>query len=150
MAQIRVAASADVDAPPQKVYAILADYQNEHPQILPDRHFSDFTVERGGKGAGTLIRFQMHVLGQSRTIRAEVSEPEPGRVLAETDLDTGAVTRFTVEPTDGGQAASVTIVTEWNRSGIMGFVERLTAPPLLRRIYDEELRNLAKRARSAA
>ncbi len=150
MAQIRVAASADVDAPPQTVYAILADYQNEHPQILPDRHFSDFTVERGGKGAGTLIRFQMHVLGQSRTIRAEVSEPEPGRVLAETDLDTGAVTRFTVEPRDGGQAASVTIVTEWNRSGIMGFVERLTAPPLLRRIYAEELRNLAKRARSAA
>ena len=91
----------------------------------------------------------MNVLGQSRTIRAEVSEPEPGRVLAETDLDTGAVTRFTVEPTDGGQAASVTIVTEWNRSGIMGFVERLTAPALLRRIYDEELRNLAKRARSA-
>ena len=70
MAQIRVAASADVNAPPQTVYAILADYQNEHPQILPDRHFSEFTVERGGKGAGTLIRFQMHVLGQSRTIRA--------------------------------------------------------------------------------
>ncbi len=146
MAQIKAVASSVIGAPPQHVYTILADYRNEHPKILPERYFSDFTVEHGGVGAGTLVRFRTHVLGQSRAVRAEVSEPEPGRVLAETDLDAGLVTTFTVEPAGGGRAASVTIETKWSKSGIMGFIERLTAPALLRRIYAEELQKLAERA----
>ena len=56
-------------------------------------------MEQGGIGAGTVIRFQMSALGQKRTLRAEITEPEPGRVLVETYLDSnGAVTTFTVDP----------------------------------------------------
>ena len=56
------------------------------------------TVEKGGKGAGTVIRVLMNVLGVDRTYYMEVSEPEPGRVLAETDQDAGVTTTFTVKP----------------------------------------------------
>ena len=39
-------------------------------------------VEEGGVGAGTRIRFTMTVLGKTVTLRADVTEPVPGRVLA--------------------------------------------------------------------
>jgi len=45
-------------------------------------------VEEGGIGAGTVIRFQMRILGRLRTFHAAITEPEPGGVLVETDLDT--------------------------------------------------------------
>jgi len=38
----------------------------------------------------------------------------------------------------------VTIMTEWTPRGCAGWVQRLLAPPLLRKIYAEELRNLAR------
>lgn len=146
MVHIKASASATIDAPPNQVYAILADYRNGHPQILPEKYFSDLTVERGGIETGTLIRFLFSAFGQSRIICAEVSEPEPGRVLAETDLDPGAATTFIVEPINAGKAASVSITTAWTKPGISGFIERLTAPPLLRRIYAEELQKLTAHA----
>jgi hypothetical protein len=143
MPRVRAAASAVIDAPPQKVYAIIADYHNGHPRILPPKYFSGLEVQRGGVGAGTVIRFRMHAFGATRTMRGEVTEPEPGRVLVEAYPESGEVTTFTVEPADGGRA-SVTITTEWTARGCTGWVHRLLAPPLLRRVYAEELRNLAR------
>jgi hypothetical protein len=46
-------------------------------------------VERGGVGAGTVIRFRLRVFRRTRDFRAEITEPTPGRVLVETDLDHG-------------------------------------------------------------
>ena len=45
----------------------------------------------------------MQVLGVERVYREVVSEPEPGRVLAETDADAGVTTTFTVDALDGGK-----------------------------------------------
>jgi uncharacterized protein YndB with AHSA1/START domain len=147
MPQIRAAASATIDAPPQKIYSILADYRNGHPKILP-KQFTRLEVERGGRGAGTLLLVEMRSLGGTRSIRMEVSEPEPGRRLVETDLDSGLVTTFTVVPQKNGRSASVSIVTEWDSQGVRGWIERLFAPSMLQKIYSEELRNLARVARS--
>ena len=69
-----VVASADIDAPPDRVYAIIADYRNGHPHILP-RAFRNLTVEKGGVGAGTIIRFEVRALGQTQRFRAFVTEP---------------------------------------------------------------------------
>jgi hypothetical protein len=143
MPRIRATASAVIDAPPAAVYAILADYRNGHPRILPEQYFSNLEVERGGVGAGTVIRFQVRTLGITRRFRGEVTEPEPGRVLVESYPETGEVTSFTVEPVDGGGRAAVTITTAWVAPGLGGLVQRVLAPPILRRIYAEELRNLA-------
>ncbi len=74
-----------MDAPADRVYAIIADYRNGHPHILP-KQFRNLTVEQGGVGAGTIIRFEVRVFGQTQHFRAVVSEPEPGRVLVEENL----------------------------------------------------------------
>lgn len=146
MPRIHVAASATIAAPPEVVYAILADYREGHPRILPPQYFRNLTVEQGGRGAGTHIRFDMRVLGRTRTAYGVVTEPEPGRVLVETYPDTGIVTTFIVEPRGEGRHAAVTIASDWEKPGLAGWFEQKTAPPLLRRIFEEELRYLARYA----
>jgi len=147
MSEIRVEATAHIPAPPAVVYGILADYRVGHPGILPPEYFRDFAVEAGGVGAGTSIRFRMVGLGTSRTTRGRVEEPEPGRVLVERYDDTGAVTRFTVDP--DGAGSRVTFATVWHAAALRGLVERLMAPPFLRRVYASELENLARAAAGA-
>ncbi len=143
MAQHRISASALIPASAGQVYAIIADYHNGHPAILPRPPFVLLTVEKGGVGAGTEISFQMRLMGKLQTFRAVITEPEPGRVLVESDLDTGAVTTFTVEPRDGGQSAYVTITTETKvRDGVLGGVEGWFATRLLRPVYEQELEKL--------
>ncbi|HEX8150744.1 MAG TPA: SRPBCC family protein [Pyrinomonadaceae bacterium] len=137
-ASARVGAAADV------VYGIIADYRNGHPHILPRQYFEWLEVEQGGRGEGTVIRFQMRVLGQTRVLRAAVSEPERGRVLVETDTGGGGpVTTFTVEPE--GSGAKVTISTALTSAGgLLGVAERFVLRRLLRRIYARELEQLGR------
>ena len=146
-----ISASAIIPARRERVYSLIADYKEGHPRILP-KQFSDLIVERGGVGAGTVIRFQMSVFGKKQTFRAAITEPEPGRVLVETDLDTnGAVTTFTVNPGHAPADSNVSISTELPvRSGLLGVFERKLATLRLRPIYEEELQNLARVATGPA
>lgn len=111
---------------------------------MPDT-FSDLTVERGGVGEGTIIRFKMRVFGRTQSFRAAVTEPEPGRILVETDLDSnGAVTTFKVNPGAVSGTSEVTITTELPvRSGPLGALERLLTTRFLRPLYVKELALLA-------
>src|SRR5437660_8003485 len=65
-----ITATAVVPAQPSRVYAVIADYHNGHPHILP-KQFSEMVVEKGGVGRGTIIRFQMSVFGRKQTFRSE-------------------------------------------------------------------------------
>jgi Polyketide cyclase / dehydrase and lipid transport len=134
-------------APPATVYRLLADYHRGHPRILPERYFRNMQVEAGGTGAGTRIRYQVRAFGTVRTFRAEITEPEPGRRLLETGIESGIATTFTVEPGDDGRHSHVTIATAYEKAGIRGWLERLFAPQLLRTIYRAELRQLETQAR---
>jgi len=147
MAKFAFSETAFIAAPPQRVYSIIADYNHGHPRILPKRCFRNLRVEAGGYGAGTRIRFEMHLLGQTHLLHADVTEPHPGRVLVETDSKSGTITTFTVEPERSG--SRVTFHTEMNVPGIGGLVQRWLVPRLLRPIYREELANLAKEAAAA-
>lgn len=150
MATRGFSASARIHAAPQDLYAILADYRQRHPQILPRPPFVSLDVEQGGTGAGTVIRVQMELLGQRQSFRALVTEPEPGRVLVET-TDTGYVTTFTVEPLADGQQARVTIATELSgRVGVTGALEGWFVSRLLRPVYVRELAQLAALAATRA
>lgn len=138
---ITVAVSKTINAPANQIYSILADYQNHHPHILP-KAFTSLEVEEGGQGAGTVFKAGLQLLGQKQSFRMCVTEPEPGRVLAETDLNSDLVTSFTVAPGESG-SSDVTIATTFqSRPGVRGFIERLTVPGLLRRIYRQELQQL--------
>jgi Polyketide cyclase / dehydrase and lipid transport len=150
MSVVRAENSALIRAPARVVYRLIADYRESHPRFLPKKYFPLLEVERGGVGAGTVIRFQVRTLGTIREIRAEISEPAPGQVLVETDVATGARTTFSVTPEGAGDACRVTIETEWEAKGVRGWIERMTAPPVLRRIYVEELANLAALAERQA
>lgn len=145
MAEVRVVAERAIDAPAERVYRCLADYQQHHPRFLPPA-FSDFRVEAGGVGAGTRIGYTLTLAGRPLSAQAAVTEPEPGRVLAETDRRTGAVTTFTVTPADAG--CRLLIETVWQpASGLAGRLEHLLAPRLLRGIYADELDRLDRYAR---
>ncbi len=143
MAQHTISASALIPAGPDQVYRIIADYRDGHPHILPRPYFVDLVIEQGGVGAGTVIRFQMRLLGRIQTFHAAITEPEPGRELQETDLNTGAVTTFTVEPRADAQQAMVTIATRTTvRQGLSGRLEAWLATRLLHPIYVRELAQL--------
>lgn len=148
MPTIEVTASGPVGAPAQDVYNILAEYGHHHPQILPDA-FKELVVEEGGHGEGTVFSIAMQAFGAQRTGRMRVTEPEPGRVLAESDIggDSGLVTTFTVDP-DGDQRSNVTITTSWQAGpGLKGLADRMFTTRFLRRLYREELRKLDAYAR---
>lgn len=144
MSRYQIQASAVINAPAKRVYDIIADYREGHPNILPKKYFSSLEIEKGGIGAGTVIRFRMTVMGKSQTFRASITEPEPGRVLAETDIKNDSVTTFTVSPSADGRQSTVTITSELkSHDGLVGVFQRFATKRLLSRIYKEELVTLA-------
>jgi hypothetical protein len=151
MATLVVSESRRIPAPPREVYAIIADYTEGHPHIMPSAYFRNIEVEKGGVGAGTRIRFEMTALGKTRAARADIEEPSPGRILVERDVEGQFVTTFKVVPAREGRESDVTIMTELTtRGGVLGVVERLAAKVLLERVYREELARLAAYAASGA
>lgn len=138
-------ASALIHAAPQTVYSLIADYRNGHPRILPKPYFVDLTVEKGGYGDGTIIDFQMKIMGQIQSFHSIITEPEPGRILVETDHNFGAATTFTVDPHSDGKQSYVTITTALNRpDGIAGKIQGWFIAQFLRPIYVKELKQLAE------
>lgn len=147
MSTIHVTASGAVGAPAETAYGILRNYRDHHPHILPDT-FKGLTVEEGGIGNGTQFSLKVSVYGKLVTMRIRVDEPEPGRVLRETDVDDGTETTFTVEPMEDGHC-TVTIRTEYEPgTGLTGLVDRYVRPSFMRGLYEKELVNLDAYARA--
>ena len=145
MARIVVSADGMVDAPAETVYRYIADMREHHPRFLPPA-FSDFRVESGGLGTGTVLHYKVTAGGRTREFRTKVAEPEPGRVLTESDTNSSSVTTFTVSPQ--GAASLVRISTSWDGAGgIGGVFERMFAPRVMRAIYADELKRLDAYAR---
>jgi hypothetical protein len=83
-----------------------------------------------------VIRFSMRAFGRTTTMRAAVTEPEPGRVLVETDPEGAVVTTFTVDPEADGARSRVTIATDLE---VAGWLRRLLVTRFLRRVYAREI-----------
>ena len=145
MTRIVVSAEGTVDAPADTVYRYVADMRDHHPRFLPPA-FSGFLVESGGVGAGTITRFAVTAGGRTREYRMRIAEPEPGRILTESDTGSSLVTTTTVSPR--GDASLVRISTAWDGAGgIGGVFERLFAPRVMWAICADELRRLDACAR---
>jgi hypothetical protein len=129
-----------INAPAAMIYEILADYRNNHPRILPKPYFLSLEVEEGGFGAGTIVNFKMRILGQTRSFRSLITEPEPGQVLVETDLASDVATKFIVFPLENEARSQVTIITELQgRNRVENFVAKM----MLQKVYVQELEQLA-------
>lgn len=146
MSTITVLVSGKVEAPAALVYNIIADY-NHHRNILPPKFFPSLDIVEGGVGAGT--RFTLHAmsLGGRTQMHMAVTEPEPGAVLIERDVNTGLTTTFTVKPISPTESR-VTFETAWQPpSGLKGVIDRYTTPFFMRIVYRQELRILNDYAR---
>jgi hypothetical protein len=147
MAQIKMNAERLIDAPADVVYHCLADYVRHHnPNGFLPAAFSDMVVEQGGVGEGTVIRFNVTLAGQTRPHRARVTEPQPGRVLVESEDEGNLTTTFSVEPV--GQKSRVRFDTVYEKPGIVGWLERMLAPRMMRGLYADELAKLEQTARA--
>jgi hypothetical protein len=143
-----VNATTTIHAAAAHVYGIIADYQVHHPRIVPPEYFRKIEVEEGGVGAGTRVRVETRVLGNTRQFVHLIREPEPGRVLEEIDASGFSTTTFTVDPTEQGRAATVTIQTRFRVRwpGLLGSVERAVTAAMLRRIYRKKFARLEQYA----
>lgn len=147
MKQQTATASRVVRAPAEQIYRLIADYRNGHPLILPRQYFLSLQVEEGGYGAGTIVSFEMRLLGQTRRFRSLITEPEPGRLLVETDIQSETPTSFQVAPAGDGTRTRVTISTAIrSRNPVEAFLAKF----LLQRVYREELELLAGLAEKQA
>lgn len=148
MGTINVTAERVINAPAERVYSYIADMRTHHPNFLPPA-ISGFTVESGGVGEGTVTHFTMTAGGRTRQYRMRVAEPEPGRVLTESDMNSSLVTTFNVQAQ--GSGSHVAVSTTWQGAGGMGgFFERLFAPRVIRTVYLDELQRLDSYAREKA
>jgi hypothetical protein len=144
MMNYRFSVSALIQSAPKNVYGIIADYKNGHPKILPNPPFVSLVVEKGGVGEGSVLKVQMKVAGKLQSFKTVVTEPEPGRVLVETN-DTGYITTFTVEPHDNGKSSYVTFTTEIpSNSRLSKKIEFFFSKRILPAVYKKELQILAE------
>ena len=146
MNPVHLHAERAMAVPASVVYACIANYVDHHRPggFLPPA-FERLDILEGGQGAGTVIRFVVRVGGTRQTTTQTVSEPEPGRILVESDAR--VTTTFTVNPTST-DSCLVQIDTLMTRSGgIIGIIEGLLIPRLLLPLYHDELARLDARAR---
>lgn len=146
MSKITVTVSSKVEASAEIVYNILADYDH-HRQILPPQFFPGLDVTEGGVGAGT--RFTLHAMsfGGKTQMHMAVTEPEPGAVLVERNVNTDLTTTFTVK-SNGPTQSTVTFETVWQpQPGLKGLIDRLTTPFFMRMVYRQEMKILNDYAR---
>ena len=132
-------ASRVIHASPEQIYNIIADYRDEHPRILPKQYFLFLNVEEGGYGAGTIINFRMRLLGQTQSFRSLITEPQPGRLLVETDIQSERPTSFEVVPIDDKSQVTISTLLKGRN-----WIEGLIARPILEKIYRMELELLAQ------
>jgi ribosome-associated toxin RatA of RatAB toxin-antitoxin module len=129
---------------PEHLYELVADFAEHHPHILP-KAFSDFSVESGGVGVGTVTASTFRMGGRTDRIRTRVVCAEPSRIIEEIVLGRSMTTSFTFRPDVSG--TRVAIDTTWRPAGgLNGFLERRFAPRMLSRIYAEELERLERYA----
>lgn len=144
MGKITVEQEGAVGASAELTYRLIAEDEH-HQRFLPDG-FSGFETLEGGTGAGTVHRFKVSAGGRTREYTMRVDEPEPGRVITETDQGSSLVTSFTV--IRSADTCRVLIASSWDGAGgIGGFFERLFAPRVMRRMYADELVRLDRYAR---
>jgi hypothetical protein len=151
VSKYRVTVTRRIAVPARIAYNIIADYRDGHGHISPPNVFSNLVVEEGGFGAGTRICFDVRAFGSTKRHRAHIAEPQPGRVLVETETNDEFVTTFSVIPTADGKSCDVTIDTmATSRDGFLGKIEQTMAKPFLRRLYTAELERLETVAKKRA
>lgn len=140
MKHYEVTVERSIQASRERVYNLIIDME-EHRRILP-KQFEALEVLEGGKGAGTVFRLTMKVLGTRSALVMTVSEPEAGRIVHEQDPSAGVTTIWELIP-ESGDRCMLRLTSRFpSKPGFSGWAERLVTSSLIRKIYRRELENM--------
>jgi len=96
-----------------------------------------------------VIRFQTTLLGQTEDCRSVITEPEPGRVMVETETIRNTVSTFTVNPSAVvGRSRGDNFLPLPGLRRYPGMVERWVAMRLMAPVLSKEIRLLEEYART--
>lgn len=140
MKHYEVSVERKIHASADRVYHVIIDME-EHRRILP-KQFESLEVLEGGRGAGTVFRLTMNVMGSRSSLVMTIEEPEPGRIVREQDEAAGVTTTWELTP-ESGESCRLRLTSQFPyKPGFSGWVERLVTPPMIRSIYQRELENM--------
>lgn len=142
MTDIRIDVLRLIDADSTTLYQWLADFEHHvHPLLPPS--FSEYRVEAGGFGEGTVISFAFTTYCGTQRLRLRISEPILGKVI--TGFDQRTLLMVTFRLRREGTQTQVEIDTSWPiKSGLRGLKRRLCAQVLVRRELNQILDRLEK------
>ena len=140
MKTYEIAVERTIHAAHPKVYNLVVDME-EHRRILP-KQFESLDVLEGGKGAGTVFRLNMNVMGNRSSLVMTIVEPKPGQIIQEQDKTAGVTTTWELIPIEEGRCR-IRLTSEFQRKpGVAGALEQLIVKPVIRSIYRQELDNI--------
>src|SRR5207247_4333557 len=139
--RVSVEVERTVDAPMERVWALLRDYRVARPRLLTE-HFSDYGVHERGEGAGTVIACRLRVGRHQADHVIGVQEPVPGRMLRERARDSAWVSTWTLTPGGEGERTLVRLAAALRDPQIAGWLARVRARRTLRRLCGQLLEHV--------
>jgi hypothetical protein len=139
--RVSVELERTVDAPMERVWALLRDYRVARPRLLTE-HFSDYGVQERGEGAGTVIAYRLRVGRHQAEHVVGVQEPVPGRMLRERARDSAWVSTWTLTPGGEGERTVVRLAVALRDPQIAGWLARMRARRALRRLCGQLLEHV--------
>jgi uncharacterized protein YndB with AHSA1/START domain len=131
--RVSVEVERTVDAPMERVWALLRDYLVARPRLLSE-HFRDYGVEQGGTGAGTVIAYRLRVGHHEGDHVVDIGEPVPGRLLRERARASSWLSTWTLTPGGEGERTVVRLTVALRDPQISGWLARVRARRALRRL----------------
>jgi uncharacterized protein YndB with AHSA1/START domain len=128
-----------VEAPMERVWALLRDYRVARPRVLTE-HFGDYEVRERAEGAGgTVIEYRLRVGRHHGRHVIAVQEPVAGRMLRERDRTSALVSTWTLTPGGEGERTVVRLAVALRDPQIAGWLARVQARRALRRLCGQLL-----------
>ncbi len=81
MSTYQTQASKIINAHPEQIYAIISDYHEGHPAILPSRYFTEMVVTAGGQGEGTTATVGMNMAMPTAAAGGDIMARAPMAVV---------------------------------------------------------------------
>src|SRR3954469_12671465 len=130
-----------IDAPIERVWALLRDYRLARPRLLSE-HFSDYAVHHGGEGAGTVLEYQLRVGRAQRRHLITVQEPAAGRMLRERDRASALLSTWTLTPGGAGERTLVRLTIALREPHTSRWLARAHTRRALRRLSAQLLERI--------
>jgi hypothetical protein len=140
--RLSIALERTLDTPMDQVWAVLRDYAQARPRILTE-HFTDYVIHQGGRGAGTMIGYELRIGRRRGAYLVAVEEPTPARQLRERDRSSKLVTTWTLTPAGEGERTLIHLAVDLRHPELNGRWARARARRALRRLHGRLLERLA-------